>query len=92
MLDHEYYYLNTCQKSSRDISCKIGLNLLQTVTWEQYLDGEVVYSNLYHVQTFCEVAGLYQQFVHSTCNKRHKQFLVLNHCIFVNSTQETFLA
>jgi hypothetical protein len=47
---------------------------------------------LYHVQTFCEVAGLYQQFVHSTCNKRHKQFLVLNHCIFVNSTQETFLA
>lgn len=90
MLDHECYYLNTCQKSSGDISCKIGLNLLQTLTWLQYLDDEVVYSNLYHAQTVCEVAGPCQQFVHSTCNKQQKQFLVLNHSIFVNSAKETF--
>jgi hypothetical protein len=45
---------------------------------------------LYHAQTVCEVAGPCQQFVHSTCNKQQKQFLVLNHSIFVNSAKETF--
>lgn len=57
------------KKYSGDLSCEIGLNLLQTLTWGQHLDDEVVYSNLDYVQTFCEVTRLCQQFVHNTCHK-----------------------